>query len=279
MALEISLNHGPEKCQLRHVKLKIRLHPESVADATGHQHVTAEISLQGRREHYILPQHLQLQTRASCGVNVDKTWSMQVKRLIYMWESDSRRPRHTGEPSMTKKSSSSRAPKTGALQDSTPLGRVRKAAQNAPKSTQFGLQIVSMTESEVPPLLSARTGMSTTSSVNATAEHCLNRQQPCSRTALWNLPSVAQLDCPGTLSRELNRERTVRLDCWNKRCMITATSTTPQDLHLRQFHCFLHCRYQHLSVHKTGTTTRPKNCNCGISTVFCTTALCGPVSV
>ena len=150
--------------------------------------------------------------------------------LIYMWqitwESDSRRPRHPGEPSMTKNSSSSRARKIRAPRDSTPLGRVRKMAQNAPKRTQISLQILSMSE----PLAQASTTL---------FKNC------CGTTGMSS-----------TLSRELNRARTVRLDCWNKRCMITATSTTPQELHLRQFHSFLHCLYQHLSLHKTGTTTR-----------------------
>ena len=47
----------------------------------------------------------------------------------------------------------------------TPFGRVRKMAQNAPKKPPT----LSMTESEAPPVLSARTGMLTTLSVNATA--------------------------------------------------------------------------------------------------------------
>ena len=94
----------------------------------------------------------------------------------------------------------------GAPRDSTPLGGVRKMAQNAPEKHPFRLKtvILSMTESEAPPLLNARTSLSTTLSVNATAAlsgplgNCRTqqRQQPCSRTALWNLPSVAQLECP-----------------------------------------------------------------------------------
>ena len=86
-------------------------------------------------------------------------------------ESDSRRPRQSREPSTTN-SSSSRARKIRAPRDSTPLGGVRKMAQNAPEKHPFRLKIVielSMTDSEAPPLLNARTGMSTTLSVNATA--------------------------------------------------------------------------------------------------------------
>ena len=60
---------------------------------------------------------------------------------------------------------------------------------------------------------------------------------------------------------------------------ITATSTTPQELHLWQFHSFLHCLYQNLSLHERERQPKSKNCNCGISTVFCTTTLCIPVSV
>ena len=66
----------------------------------------------------------------SCDANaaVSETYWWQVT-----WESDSRRPRHSREPSTTKNSSSSRARKIHAPRDSTPLGRVRKMAQNAPK--------------------------------------------------------------------------------------------------------------------------------------------------
>ena len=49
-------------------------------------------------------------------------------------------------------------------------------------------------------------------------------QQPCSRTALWNLSSVAQLECPALC------RRTYDLDCWNTSCRITGTST-----HLGQY--------------------------------------------
>ena len=88
-----------------------------------------------------------------------------------------------------------------------------------------------MAESEAPPVLSARTGMSTTLSVNATAlsgpwatvVHN-QRQQPCSRTALWNLSSVAQLECPALC------RGTYDWDWWNTSCMITGTST-----HLGQY--------------------------------------------
>ena len=47
------------------------------------------------------------------------------------------------------------------------------------------------------------------------------RQQPCSRTALWNLSSVAQLECPALC------RRTYDLDCWNTSSRITGTSTHP----------------------------------------------------
>ena len=106
--------------------------------------------------------------------------------------------------------------------------------QNAPKKAPTLLQIViellsMMTESEAPPVLSARTGMSTTLSVNATALSGPRatvvhnqRQQPCSRTELWNLPSVAQLECPA-LCR--GTESPHDLDCWNTNSMITGTPT------------------------------------------------------
>ena len=58
-----------------------------------------------------------------------------------------------------------------------------------------------MTESEAPPVLSARTGTST--GLWATVVHN-QRQQPCSRTALWNLPSVARLEVWHSVE-ELNR--------------------------------------------------------------------------
>ena len=135
-------------------------------------------------------------------VNASLTANLHVTGHLGVW-----RPRQPREPSTTKNSSSSTARKIRAPRDSTPLGRVRKMMQNSPKSTQFGFQIVSRTESEAPPLRSARTGMSTTLSVNATAEHCLNhghrRQQPCyccGTTGMF-----------GNLSRELTRARTVRL--------------------------------------------------------------------
>ena len=47
------------------------------------------------------------------------------------------------------------------------------------------------------------------------------RQQPCSRTALWNLSSVAQLECPALC------RRTYDLDCWNTSCRITGAPTHP----------------------------------------------------
>ena len=40
--------------------------------------------------------------------------------------------------------------------------------------------------------------------------------------------------------------------------MITATSTTPQELHLRQFHSFLHCLYQNLSLHERERQRGPR---------------------
>ena len=67
-------------------------------------------------------------------------------------------------------------------------------ASKSPNSASNCHGTLSMTESEAPPVLSARTGMSTTLSVNATALSGPKatvmhnqRQQPCSRTALWNL--------------------------------------------------------------------------------------------
>ena len=86
---------------------------------------------------------------------------------------------------------------------------------------------LSMTESEAPPLVSARTGMSTTLSVNCRA---LSEPWAQASTTLfknwcgnWNVHHSVE-----------------RLDCWNKRCMITVTS---------QHH---------------------RSCTCGNSTVFCT---------
>ena len=52
------------------------------------------------------------------------------------------------------------------------------------------------------------------------------RQQPCSRTALWNLSSVAQLECPALC------RGTYDLDCWNTSCMIERTSTHPWPIFL-----------------------------------------------
>ena len=93
-----------------------------------------------------------------------------------------------------------------------------KCAEKAPNPLQIVIELCrSTTESEAPPVLRARTGMSTTLSVNATALHCLDhgqtvvhkpRKQPCSRTALWNLSSVAQLECPALCRGTESRHRT-----------------------------------------------------------------------
>ena len=77
-----------------------------------------------------------------------------------------------------------------------------------------------MTESEAPPLLKTKTGMSTTLSVNATALHCQDHRQLSYTTASTTLFKNCTVESPfcgttgmsGTLSRELNRgEEHVRL--------------------------------------------------------------------
>ena len=102
-------------------------------------------------------------------------------------------------------SSSSRARKTGAqLRDNRRSAKKDAKCVKKPFTAPNCHRTLSMTESEAPPVLSARTGMSTTLSVNATAALSgpwatvvhNKRQQPCSGTALWNLSSVAQLEGP-----------------------------------------------------------------------------------
>ena len=79
---------------------------------------------------------------------------------------DSRRPRQPTEPSMTKNSWPSRARKI-----------------RAPRDSPNCHWTLSMTESEAPPLLKTRTGMSTTLSVNANALHCLDHKHLSCTTA------------------------------------------------------------------------------------------------
>ena len=116
-----------------------------------------------------------------------------------MWqvtgESDSRRPRHPGEPPDDEELFIVEGSKKSAHPGTPPLSgeseKWRKMHRKAPNSaSKLSLNSVD----DAPPLLSARTSMSTTLSVNATAEHC------CGTTGM-----------SGTLSRELKRARTVRL--------------------------------------------------------------------
>ena len=91
-------------------------------------------------------------------------------------------------------------------------------------------------------------------------------------TTLFKNCTVGITGMSGTLSHCFARE-TYDLDCWNEQYdhsdVHDTTGAAPAAIPL----------FSALSVPKhvvfkpTGTTTRSKNCNCGISTVFCTTAL------
>ena len=113
-----------------------------------------------------------------------------------------------------------------------------------------------MTESEAPPRLTTNRDVDDLVDERCSTVRTMGNSHKAMSTTLFKNCTVSTTGMSNTLSDRIARET----HDWTAgaSCMITVTSTTPQVLHLRQFHSFLHCLYQNLSLHERERQRSPR---------------------